>query len=77
MHLFVEPAALGRGVGRALFAVAVEWTRAQSRRTLLIASDPNAVGFYRRLGAVDAGWIESEAVAGRMLPLLKYAVDAA
>ena len=77
MHLFVEPAALGRGVGRALFAVAVEWTRAQGRRTLLIASDPNAVGFYRRLGAVDAGLIPSEAVPGRMLPLLKYAVDGA
>jgi len=54
MHLFVEPTALGRGVGRALFSTAIEWTRAQSRRTLLIASDPNAVGFYRRLGAVDA-----------------------
>jgi GNAT superfamily N-acetyltransferase len=77
MHLFVEPGALGRGIGRALFATAIEWTRAQGRRTLLIASDPNAVGFYRRLGAVDAGWIESEAIAGRMLPLLKYAVDAA
>ena len=77
MHLFVEPAALGRGVGRALFAVAVEWTRAQGRRTLLIASDPNSVGFYRRLGAVDAGLTPSEAVPGRMLPLLKYAVDPA
>ena len=77
MHLFVEPAALGRGIGRALFARAVAWTRAQGRRTLLIASDPNAVGFYRRLGAVDAGWIASEAIPGRMLPLLKYAVDAA
>jgi GNAT superfamily N-acetyltransferase len=77
MHLFVEPGAPSRGIGRALFATAIEWTRAQGRRTLLIASDPNAVGFYRRLGAVDAGWIESEAIPGRMLPLLKYAVDAA
>jgi len=75
MHLFVEPGALGRGIGRVLFATAIDWTRAQGRRTLLIASDPNAVGFYRRLGAVDAGWIPSEAVPGRMLPLLKYAVD--
>ena len=55
MHLFVEPSALGHGVGRALFATAIAWTRAQSRRTLLIASDPNAVRIYRRLGAVDAG----------------------
>ena len=77
LHLFVEPGVLGRGIGRALFATATEWTRAQGRRTLLIASDPNAVGFYRRLGAVDAGWVPSEAIPGRVLPLLKYAVDAA
>ena len=74
MHLFVEPSALGRGIGRDLFETAIEWTRAQRRRTLLIASDPNAVGFYRRLGAADAGWTPSEAVPGRMLPLLTYAV---
>jgi GNAT superfamily N-acetyltransferase len=77
MHLFVEPSVLGRGIGRALFAIAVEWTRAQRRRSLLIASDPNAVGFYRRLGAVDAGWVPSEAIPGRMLPLLTFTVDAA
>ena len=74
MHLFVEPGALGRGIGRALFAIAIDWTRGQGRRKLLIASDPNAVGFYRRLGAADAGWTPSEAVPGRMLPLLTYAV---
>ena len=75
VHLFVEP--LGRGVGRALFAAALDWTRAHARRTLLIASDPNAVGFYRQQGAVDAGWVPSEAIPDRLLPLLKYAVDAA
>jgi GNAT superfamily N-acetyltransferase len=75
MHLFVEPSALGRGIGQALFATAVEWTRAQGRRTLLIASDPNAVGFYRRRGAVDAGWIASEAIPDRLLPRLEYVLN--
>jgi GNAT superfamily N-acetyltransferase len=75
MHLFVEPGAFGRGVGRALFAKALEWTRAQGRDRLLIASDPNAVEFYRRQGAVDAGTIPSEAIPGRLLPLLIYALD--
>jgi GNAT superfamily N-acetyltransferase len=74
MHLFVEPGAFGHGVGRALFAKALEWTRTQGRGRLLIASDPNAVGFYRRLGAVDAGTIPSEAVPGRDVPLLTYTV---
>ena len=74
MHLFVDPSAFGRGVGRALFAKALEWTRSQGRRRLLIASDPNAVGFYRRQGAVEAGTIASEAAPGRELPLLTYAL---
>ena len=50
MHLFVEPDALGRGVGRALFATAVEWTRAQSRRTLLIAVRPQCGGLLPAIG---------------------------
>ncbi len=74
VHLFVEPRALGRGVGRVLFAAALAWVRAQGRCRLLIASDPNAVGFYRRQGAVDAGTVPSEAVPGRDLPLLTYTV---
>jgi ribosomal protein S18 acetylase RimI-like enzyme len=74
VHLFVEPDAIGCGVGRALFAAALAWVAAQGRGRLLIASDPNAVGFYRRLGAVDAGTIPSEAIPGRELPLLIYTV---
>jgi GNAT superfamily N-acetyltransferase len=76
MHLFVEPAAIGRGIGRALFAAALAWVRAQGRTRLLIASDPHAAGFYRRLGAVEAGTVPSDAVPGRDLPLLIYALDA-
>ncbi len=40
-----------RGVGRALFAAACRVVRGPGRRRLLILSDPNAVAFYRRLGA--------------------------
>jgi len=75
VHLFVEPRALGCGVGRALFAAALAWARKHGRRRLLIASDPNAVGFYRRQGAADAGTVPSEAIPGRVLPLLACAVD--
>jgi GNAT superfamily N-acetyltransferase len=74
VHLFVEPGALGRGVGRALFAAALAWTRAHGRRRLLIAADPNAVGFYERQGALLAGTVPSDAIPGRDLPLLICAV---
>jgi len=65
---------MGRGAGRALFDAALAWTRARGRRRLMIAADPNAVGFYRRLGAVEAGTVPSGAIPGRTLPLLTYAV---
>ncbi|RPH44709.1 MAG: GNAT family N-acetyltransferase, partial [Lysobacterales bacterium] len=73
-HLFVEPGVFGRGVGEALFAAALEWTRRQGLAELLIASDPNATGFYERMGAVRVGTVPSDAIPGRSLPLLRYAV---
>lgn len=73
-HLFVEPGQLGQGIGAALFAAALRWTRNRGRRELLIASDPNAIGFYERMGAVKAGLVPSDAIPGRMLPLLRCSV---
>jgi GNAT superfamily N-acetyltransferase len=71
VHLFVEPVAIGTGVGRALFEAACAWCRAEGATRLVILSDPNAAGFYRRLGARPIGEAASDAVAGRMLPLLE------
>jgi electron transfer flavoprotein alpha subunit len=31
----------------------------------MIAADPGAVGFYRRLGAVDAGWVPGDYQVGQ------------
>ncbi|MCX5192677.1 GNAT family N-acetyltransferase [Streptomyces sp. NBC_00249] len=50
--LFVEPAAIGRGVGRLLYLDAVRRAVALGSRRLLIDSDPHAAGFYRAMGAV-------------------------
>lgn len=73
-HLFVEPGAFGLGVGQALFAAALEWAHAHDRKVLLIASDPNATGFYERMGAVCVGTVPSDAIPGRSLPLLRCSV---
>src|SRR3546814_8403054 len=49
--LFVEPAAIGRGIGRALWEHAVAKARREGLRRLKVLSDPFALGFYRAVGA--------------------------
>ncbi|MEU3727177.1 GNAT family N-acetyltransferase, partial [Streptomyces sp. NPDC031705] len=51
--LFVEPAAIGLGVGRLLYRDAVRRAAALGRRRLLIDADPLAAGFYRAMGAAE------------------------
>jgi GNAT superfamily N-acetyltransferase len=53
--LFVLPAAMGRGVGRALFFHARERAHELGFAALEIQSDPNAAGFYERMGAQRVG----------------------
>lgn len=75
--LFVDPAAMGQGIGRALLAALVQRARAQGRDSLAIAADPGAEAFYLRQGAVRVGWVESEVLPGRRLPLLGLALGSA
>lgn len=72
-HLWILPAAMRRGIGRALFEHAVEEGKALGHRTIKIEADPNAEGFYRRMGAKRVGTSASE-IAGehRELPLMEY-----
>ncbi|MCX4529769.1 MULTISPECIES: GNAT family N-acetyltransferase [unclassified Streptomyces] len=52
--LFVEPAAIGRGVGRLLYRDAVRRAAELGFRELVVDSDPHAAGFYRAMGAVPS-----------------------
>lgn len=54
-HLWVLPAWIGRGVGKALFVDAVARAKASGARRLEWESDPNAEGFYLRMGAHRIG----------------------
>jgi GNAT superfamily N-acetyltransferase len=49
--LWVEPAAMGKGVGAALFRAAQARAKTLGARTLEWEAEPNAVGFYERMGA--------------------------
>lgn len=68
--LFVDPLRLQRGVGKLLFAWSVQIARAGGAIRLNIDADPEAVGFYRRMGAKDDGWSPSGSIPGRLLPRL-------
>jgi GNAT superfamily N-acetyltransferase len=48
--LWVEPDAIGTGLGRLLFDAAVTRARELGARTLEWEAEPNAVGFYERMG---------------------------
>jgi GNAT superfamily N-acetyltransferase len=69
--LFIAPSTIRGGVGRALFDWAAKDARERGARWLWIEADPDAAGFYRRMGAVDDGVAASGSIPGRVLPRLK------
>jgi GNAT superfamily N-acetyltransferase len=70
LKLFVEPTTLRGGVGRILFVWATDQATRRGANRLVIDADPDAVPFYRRMGAEDCGFAPSGSIAGRMLPRL-------
>jgi GNAT superfamily N-acetyltransferase len=68
--LFVDPAYIGRGVGRSLWSHAIESAQREGFRRLLIEADPHAVPFYQAMGAVVVGEAPSGSIPGRSLPVL-------
>jgi GNAT superfamily N-acetyltransferase len=69
--LFVAPAAIRHGVGRALLDDARRIARSAGVPSLRIESDPNAEAFYVAHGARRIGEVPSESIPGRVLPLLE------
>ena len=71
-HLWIDPAAMGLGLGRLLWSEAVERARSDGFDAMIIHSDPHAEGFYLHMGAERTGEIESTIRPGRYLPLLRF-----
>jgi GNAT superfamily N-acetyltransferase len=69
--LWVEPAQIGSGLGRVLFEHAVGLARHRRAETLVAVSDPNAEGFYLRMGARREGTVASMP-QGRRLPRMVW-----
>ena len=49
-HLWVDPGWMGRGLGTRLFRLAADRARELGAERLEWGADPNAVGFYEKLG---------------------------
>jgi GNAT superfamily N-acetyltransferase len=76
-HLWILPRAMHRGIGRALFEHAAGEAKRAGNSLLKIEADPNAEGFYKRMGAVRVGTSFSEACGQRReLPLLELRLEA-
>jgi GNAT superfamily N-acetyltransferase len=72
-HLWILPAAMGRGIGRALFEHAVAQATNLGFGSIKIEADPNAEGFYLRMGAIRTGTSVSQVDGERReLPLMEY-----
>lgn len=71
-HLWILPSYMGKGFGRALFEHALRGCSENGCDVLEIVSDPNAQGFYERMGAKKVGLNIGE-VDGqlRTLPILE------
>lgn len=72
-ELFVDPVAIGQGVGGQLLRAALATARELGMPKLALDSDPHAEAFYLHEGAVRVGESFSTAT-GRMLPRLELAV---
>jgi GNAT superfamily N-acetyltransferase len=75
-HMWIRPERMGTGIGRALFQQIVERAKQLDAPGLELSADPNAEGFYQRMGATRIGEVRSE-IAGqpRVLPRLRLALS--
>ncbi|MCC6569008.1 MAG: GNAT family N-acetyltransferase [Anaerolineales bacterium] len=74
-NLWVLPEYIGKGVGKELFIHALNLARQRGCKSLRLEADPNAIGFYEKMGMNRIGERRSE-VDGqpRVLPLMEMAL---
>lgn len=73
-HLWVAPSHIGTGVGKELFVHAMQKAAGENVSAVEISSDPNAEGFYERMGARRIGEDSSE-LDGQTRQLPRLTVD--
>ena len=72
--LYLDPAYKGKGYGRILWESVVQKAVELNIKSFTIDSDPNAKGYYIKMGAKLIGETPSTVFKNRLLPLLRYDV---
>ncbi|MGC3994170.1 MAG: GNAT family N-acetyltransferase [Propionicimonas sp.] len=75
--LFVDPPAIGTGVGRLLLEHALAEACRRGFATVTLDADPGAAPFYAKHGGVRTGTAPSGSIAGRDLPVFTFELDVA
>lgn len=75
LNCFVEPARIGAGIGRAIMAELLDRARDAGIAVVMVDSDPQAEGFYRRAGFIRVGDAASGSIPGRRLPRLRHDLE--
>jgi len=75
-HMWVAPKHIGTGVGKELFIHAMQIAAGENISEVEISADPNAEGFYQRMGARRIGEVSSE-IDGQTRRLPRLRVDLA
>jgi len=75
-NLWVSPEHIGKGIGKSLFLHCVKLSRQRGYKILQLEADPNAVGFYEKMGMHRIGEQHSE-VDGqpRSLPIMQIELE--
>ncbi|KAB2452358.1 GNAT family N-acetyltransferase [Bacillus sp. CH126_4D] len=72
--LYIHPRYKGTGYGKVMWKFVIEQAKELGIKSFTINSDPNAKGFYLKMGAKLIGETPSTVFKNRLLPLLKYDV---
>jgi N-acetylglutamate synthase-like GNAT family acetyltransferase len=71
-HMWIYPEQMGKGVGRALFEYTKRRALDLGHSELVLSADPNAEGFYERMGAKRIGEIPADMFGqSRVLPKMR------
>jgi GNAT superfamily N-acetyltransferase len=73
-HVWVDPRSMGQGIGRALVQEALDLARVVRPGRVVAEADPNAAGFYRRMGASEIGFVPAPmpGAPDRVLPVFEF-----
>ena len=74
-HFWIYPHRIGTGCGRHLWNFAIQIAKQQKYRSFQIYSDPQAEGFYLKMGAKRIGEKPSRILSGPIFPILEFPIE--